>query len=401
MGTVGLSAGFGRPPLPAPPNSTRVASLDDAFAAHFRRPPTISVKVPGRVNLIGEHTDYNEGLVLPAAISRYIRVAAAQNGTNKIRLRSAAYSDSAEIHTESPGQSPVPSWARYPQGVAVKLVERGMPLAGLDAVITSDLPIGSGLSSSAALEVAASITFERAAGSHLSPRVRALICHEAEEEFVGVPSGIMDQFAVSLCRRGHALFLDCRSQQTHHIPLPAGIVIAVCDTGVRRNLSDSHYAMRRRECQEAVRWFQSRGRRISALRDLSVEDLPLAEEMRDSLRRRVRHVVTENARVLATASALEGGEAGRLREIFAASHQSLRDDYEVSSHELDTMMDAALASPGCLAARMTGAGFGGSVVALIAAKHSREFLESVSAEYRSRGEREGTFFVSEAAEGSS
>jgi galactokinase len=376
-----------------------VTSLDDAFTAHFSRRPTIRVQAPGRVNLIGEHTDYNEGLVLPAAISRYVRIAAAANGTDHIRLRSSAYSGDAEIRTGAPAQASVPAWARYLQGVAVRLSGRGVRLAGVDALIDADLPIGSGLSSSAALEVAASLVFEHAAGSRLGPRDRALLCHEAEVEFVGVPCGIMDQFAVSLCRRGHALFLDCRSLETHHIPLPAELAIAVCDTGVRRTVGDSAYAARRRECEDALTWLSARRGHVSALRDVTLDDMPLIEEMPDPLRRRVRHVVTENARVIETARALEGGEATRFREIFLASHDSLRDDYEVSAPELDAMVEAALSSPGSVAARMTGAGFGGAVVALVHRDRQHEFLKAVARGYRRRTDREGAFFASEATDG--
>jgi len=377
-----------------------VTSLDDGFTAHFGRRPTIRVQAPGRVNLIGEHTDYNEGLVLPVAISRYVRIAAAPNGTDHIRLRSFAYSGVADLRADAPAEASVPAWARYPQGVAVTLSRRGVRLAGVDALIDSDLPIGSGLSSSAALEVAASLVFEQAAGSHLSPRDRAMLCHEAEVEFVGVPCGIMDQFAVSLCRRGRALFLDCRSLETHHLPLPAGLAIAVCDTGVRRTVGDSAYAARRRECEDALAWLAVRGRHASALRDVTLDDMRLIEEMPDPLPRRVRHVVTENARVIETARAVEGGEVTRLRDIFLASHDSLRDDYEVSTPELDAMVEAALASPGAVAARMTGAGFGGAVVTLVHRDRQGEFLEAVAGGYRRRTDREGAFFASEATEGS-
>jgi len=370
------------------------------FADAFGRDPVLWAKAPGRVNLIGEHTDYNEGLVLPAAIGRYIRIAAAPNLTDHIRLVSSAFGGRAEFRADAPAQVSVPSWARYPQGVAVKLSARGVRLAGMDMLIDSDLPIGSGLSSSAALEVVASLVFEHVAGSRLSPRDRALLCREAEVEFVGVPCGIMDQFAVSLCRRGHALFLDCRSLETHHIPLPSGLALAVCDTGVRRSLGDSAYAERRRECEDAVRWLRLRGRNVSALRDLTRDDLPrIDKEMPDPLRRRVRHVVTENARVIEAARALEGGEAARLREIFLASHNSLRDDYEVSSRELDAMVEAARESPGCLAARMTGAGFGGAVVAVVDASGANDFLAAAAAGYRNRTGRDGNFFASEAVAG--
>ena len=193
----------------------------------------LRAQAPGRVNLIGEHTDYNDGLVLPAAIDRTVTIAAGRNGTGRIRLHAAAYDELVEFPAASPGSVPLQGWARYPQGVAAQLAARGIRLAGMDAVITADLPIGAGLSSSAALEVAVSLALEHAAGVTLPARERALLCRRAEVEFVGIPCGIMDQFAVSLCRRGHALFLDCRSLETHHIPLPSGVVLAVCDTGVR------------------------------------------------------------------------------------------------------------------------------------------------------------------------
>ena len=360
----------------------------------------LRAQAPGRVNLIGEHTDYNDGLVLPAAIDRTVTIAAGRNGTGRIRLHAAAYDELVEFPAASPGSVPLQGWARYPQGVAAQLAARGIRLAGMDAVITADLPIGAGLSSSAALEVAVSLALEHAAGATLPARERALLCRRAEVEFVGIPCGIMDQFAVSLCRRGHALFLDCRSLETHHIPLPSGVVLAVCDTGVRRALEDSGYAIRRRECEEAVRWLRGRGRPITSLRDVTVDDLPGVEkEMPEPLRRRLRHIVTENARVIEAARALEGGKPEDLGPIFRASHRSLRDDYEVSSPELDAMVNAALASPGCLAARMTGAGFGGAVVALVRRSEAQRFLAAVTNGYRQHIGREGTFLTAEPADG--
>jgi len=369
------------------------------FRERFGRPPSLLVTAPGRVNLIGEHTDYTAGLVLPAAIERSVGVAADANGSRRIRLYAAAFDAVAELSADTPGDASLPGWARYAQGVAVHLAARGIFLRGVDAVVAGDLPIGCGLSSSAAFEVAAALALERIAGVTLPPRERALLCHRAEVEFVGVPCGIMDQFAVSLCRRGHALFLDCRSLETHHIPLPAGIVLAVCDTGVRRSLRDSRYADRRGECEEVVRLLRARRPAVTSLRDLTPDDLPLLDELPAPLRGRGRHVVTENARVIATARALEGGEIAGLGEIFLASHRSLRDDYEVSCPELDAMVEAALESPGCIAARMTGAGFGGAVVALVRSTERERFLGAAAEGYRRRTNRTGTFFTSAAAAG--
>lgn len=369
------------------------------FTSQFGGEPAMLAQAPGRVNLIGEHTDYNDGLVLPAAIDRHVRIAARPNGADTIRFYAADFRASAEFPAQAPAQASLTGWARYPQGVAVQLVSRGMRLNGLDAVITGDLPIGAGLSSSAALEVAASLVFEHSCGQVLPPRERALLCRIAEVEFVGVPCGIMDQFASTLCRRGHALFLDCRSLETHHIPLGPDLVLAVCDTGVRRSLADSPYAIRRQECDQAVGTVRSLGRAINTLRDLTLDDLSLVERLPDPLRRRARHVVTENGRVVDTARLLAGGEIDLLREVFLASHLSLRNEYEVSSPELDAMVEAALESSGGLAARMTGAGFGGSVVALVKRGREEEFLHQAAAAFQKRTGRSGMFFVTEPADG--
>lgn len=381
------------------PNLSRVSFPAGLFRERFGRPPEVLARGPGRVNLIGEHTDYNDGLVLPACIDRHVTIAAAANRDGLLRLHAEAFGETVEIRTDTPGGARLDGWGRYPQGVAMRLAARGIALCGMDGVIATSLPIGSGLSSSAALEVAVCLALEHAAGVTLAPRERALLCHRAEVEFVGVPCGVMDQFAVSLCRAGHALFLDCRSLETHHIPLPGDVVLAVCDTGVRRSLHGSAYVDRRRECEEAVRLLRARRPEITALRDLAPDDLPLVEALPAPLRNRARHVVTENARVIATARALEGGDAAALAEIFRASHRSLRDDYAVSVPELDAMAEAALASPGCLAARMTGAGFGGAVVALVRAEDQTRFLETVAAGYRARTARTGECFISRVAGG--
>jgi galactokinase len=381
------------------PGAALQESVTDLFTTHFASRPSLLARAPGRVNLIGEHTDYNDGLVLPVAIARHVAIAARPTGGTRIRLVSTAYGEQAEFPTTNPGAPTLPPWARYTQGVAVQLAARGMPLSGVDAAIDADLPIGAGLSSSAALEVASALVLEAASNHTLAARERALLCHTAEVEFVGVPSGIMDQFASSLCRRGHALFLDCRSLETHHIPLGSALALAVCDTGVARTLANSAYAQRRQECADAVRALQTRGLRIASLRDLSVDDLSTLEALPAPLRQRAHHVVTENARVVETARLLEGAQVAGLREVFWASHRSLRDDYEVSSPELDAMVEAALDAPGCVAARMTGAGFGGAAVALVHRPQADEFLASVMTGYARRTRRTGQCFLTDAADG--
>ncbi len=369
-----------------------------AFTALFGGEPTFFARAPGRVNLIGEHTDYNDGLVLPVAIERHVVIAGRRVPGGPIRLYASSYKELAVFPTGDPAQAAVPLWARYPQGVAVGLARR-FTLGGLDGVIAAELPAGSGLSSSAALEIVSSMALESAAAHSLPARERALLCHRAEVEFVGVPCGIMDQFASALGREGHALFIDCRSQETHHIPLSQELIIAVCDTGVRRTLAASSYAERRRECAAAVAMLAAKRSGITSLRDVTTDDLGIIAELPDPPRQRARHVVTENARVVQAAQALESGEYERLRDLFLASHQSLRNDYAVSSPELDAMVEAALASPGCVAARMTGAGFGGSVVALVQRSLQDRFLDAVAFEYQSRTQREGAFFLTQAADG--
>ncbi len=381
------------------PGSALHGLVMPVFAEGFGGEPAFLAVAPGRVNLIGEHTDYNDGLVLPAAIDRHVGIAARPNGSDRVRLVAAAYEGRAEFSTDDPGSPTLPAWAKYAQGVAVKMAGRGIRLAGLDAAIAADLPIGAGLSSSAALEVASALVLEAVAGHALPPRERALLCRVAEVEFVGVPCGIMDQFAVTLCRRGHALFLDCRSLETHHIPLGGDIVIAVCDTSVARTLAGSAYAQRRQECEHAVTALRQAGLRVQSLRDVSPDDLAAVEHLPEPLRRRARHVVTENARVVETARLLEGSGVEGLRDTFRASHRSLRDDYEVSCPELDAMVDAALDAPGCIAARMTGGGFGGAAVALVRRGHTDAFLAAVAEGYRRRTGREGKFFLTEASEG--
>ncbi len=391
--------------MPKDPSMASTAALrkwtliHDSFARHFGGEPALHSQAPGRVNLIGEHTDYNDGLVLPAAIDRHVRLAVRPNTSRTVRLYSIAFDAFAEFSLDRGERLSGPPWALYVQGVVRELVHREIPLIGMDAVIGGDLAIGAGLSSSAAFELATALALEGVSGRPMPARENVVLCRAAEVEYVGVPCGIMDQFASALCRRGHLLFLDCRPLETHHIPLGKDLVIAVCDTGVRRTLAASPYHVRRRECLEAIDALRGSGRPIQSLRDLTLADLPLLEQLPAPLGRRARHVVTENARVVATARLITGGSLEGLRDLLSASHHSLRDDYEVSCLELDAMVDAAVMAPGCVGARMTGAGFGGAVVALVRRAEQDAFLQAVAADYLRRTGRPGAFFFTDAVDG--
>lgn len=373
--------------------------LRQEFRRQFTGEPTVFTQAPGRVNLIGEHTDYNEGLVLPAAVDRYVRISARPNAARELHLHSLALGTSAVVPLDAVDGIADPPWTRYAQAVVQALIQRGLPVIGLDAIIGGDLAIGAGLSSSAAFELAIALALEHAAGQVVPARDNALLCWTAETEFAGVPCGIMDQFASALGRRGCVLFLDCRSRETHHIPLGDEHVLAICDTGVRRAVGTSAYRTRRQECAAAVAALRDRGHPLQSLRDLALSDLPLIERLPPPLNRRARHVIMENARVLETTRLLTGRTLDELQDVFAASHRSLRDDYEVSCPELDAVVEAALVAPGCVAARMTGAGFGGAAVALVRQDHHDEFVQTIAVEYRRRTGRPGEFFVTDAVDG--
>jgi len=319
---------------------------------------------PGRVNLIGEHTDYNEGYVLPFAIGQRVHAAAARRLDDRVVVRSAQARDVADARVgELDPSTSGGGWSAYPLGAIWALARYG-EVGGVDVLIDGDVPLGAGLSSSAALECAVACVAAELFGLEQSPTGLALACQAAENEFVGVPCGVMDQYASMLCTAGHALFLDTRSLSSRAIPLdPAasGCILLVIDTKVRHTLAASAYADRRRACEEAARRLG-----VRALRDISVADLPAAlRALNDSeLSRRTRHVARENARVLEAVDLLENGRLRDIGRVLSAAHASLRDDFEVSCKELDVAAAAAEAA-GALGARMVGGGFGGSVLALL------------------------------------
>jgi galactokinase len=346
-------------------------------------------RAPGRVNLMGDHTDYNEGFVLPAAIDRDCLAAARPRSDGRLVVRSLDL-DPPEQVVELPadGNDPggvTPAWGRYVAGVAHELAARGRAPLGLDVVLSSSVPIGSGLSSSAALEVSCALALCDSAGFALPAEELARACQAAESLATGVPCGIMDQLASLSGTAKSALLIDCRSLDVQRVPLPPSLAILVVHCGLPRALMDSAYAERRAASEAAARRLG-----LSALRDASVEqvsDDPIA-----------RHVVSENARVLETARALRDGDVYRLGRVFAQSHASLRDDYRVSTPELDALVQA-LVDAGAVGARLTGAGFGGCAVALVRAPETAAVAARASERYRAETGLDPSAFVCRAVEG--
>ncbi len=340
--------------------------LSERFVAAFGCAPEVAWAAPGRANLIGEHTDYNDGLVLPFALGSRTTVAAARRPGRRVSLRSCQRrGEPAEVDLDRlrPGQ--VAGWAGYASGVLWALAEAGHRLGGAAVLVDGEVPIGAGLASSAALEAAVAASVNDLFGLALPARELVAVCVRAENVFVGMPCGVMDQLAAFECRAGAALYIDTRDLATEQLPLPldtAGLRLLVIDTGVRHQLAAGEYAERRRQCEQAAHALG-----VSSLRDVGPADLAGLDQRLDAtLRRRVRHVVSENARVRQAAGVLRSGSVEALGPLLDASHRSLRDDFEVSSAELDVAVDAARAA-GVLGARMTGAGFGGCAIALTSA----------------------------------
>jgi galactokinase len=372
-------------------------SLAQTFNTHFNAKPDFIARAPGRVNLIGEHTDYNDGFVLPMAIDHAIWIAFRPRDDSTVRLFSSDFgTDSVfDLHSLTPGKG----WAEYAKGMAYELLQTGYNLRGFDAAIAGNVPRGAGLSSSAALELGIARAFAAVSDFEWDAPKMARLAQKAENEWVGVNCGIMDQMASAASREGHALFLDCRSLEIQHIPLPKRIAVVILDTSTRRGLVDSAYNERRVQCEEAARWFG-----VKALRDVDVSDLEKWEKgsgLSEVSFRRARHIVMENARVLEAVEAMQSGDANRLGELFNASHASLRNDFEVTNDALDIMVACAQEQDGCYGARMTGAGFGGCAVALVEEEKAGAFVNAVESTYRQRSGNEAGIYVCTASEGAS
>jgi galactokinase len=357
-------------------------------------------RAPGRVNLIGEHTDYNQGFVLPAAIGFSCWVAIAARDDRKLALYSENFQEFEEADLDDLKIHATGKWTDYPLGVAWALEQAGYRLSGADLYILGEVPLGAGLSSSAALEVSVGFALMHLARHSIALKELAFLCQRAENEFVGARCGIMDQFVSCYGRAGSAMLLDCRSLDFQFLRLPPKVHLVICNTMVQHKLGSSAYNIRRNECEEGVRQLSKGLPGIRALRDVSLRDL---EDHRglvsDLVYKRCRHVVTENARTRWAASALESDGIVTLRQLMADSHRSLRDDYEVSCHELDIMVQLAMQQPGVLGARMTGGGFGGCTINLVSANESDRFCRRVAAGYEAATGHRPDIYVCEASQG--
>ncbi len=363
----------------------------------------IIVQAPGRVNLIGEHTDYNEGFVLPAAIDLSLTLTYRENQLDRVSVNAFDFNEIKHfsIHHLSPAAEPS-AWENYIKAVYRVFKESGYNIKGADLAIRSTIPIGSGLSSSAALELALAAALAKAARLSLSGEELALMCQRAENRYIGVQSGIMDQYAIALGRKNHALFLDCRTLSYEYVPIQIkDHLLLIVDSRVERALAASAYNRRREECSEAVKMIAClTGTPLNALRDLERSVLKqYAPHLPDPYYRRALYVLEENRRVLAARKALNDQELIIFGELMKASHAGLRDLYEVSCPELDTIVDTAVAIPGVLGARMTGAGFGGCVIVLLEKGINRELQSSIIKAYSERRWPEPLFYETGLAEG--
>ncbi len=379
------------------------AALERAFPAGpgsaADEPAIRVVRAPGRVNLIGEYTDINDGFVLPAAIDLEVRIAVRPRRDRRIRLVLAATGERAELDLDRIGPARG-RWLDYVAGTAREMEAAGLPVHGFDGALNSSLPSGSGLSSSAALELAAAWALAGPAAPATDPLSLARIAQRAENAYVGVMCGLMDQFASASGVAGAAVLLDCRSLDHRVVPLPSSVVLVVAHTGRPRTLGTSEYNARRADCERAVRLLSEEEPSVRSLRDVDPAMLERHASRLDGIAlRRARHVVDENDRVLRVEAAMAGGDLEAVGGLFAASHASLRDDFEVSSPELDALVDIATAVPGVMASRMTGAGFGGCTVSLVRPDAVEALRARILAEYPGRTGRTPRVWVVRAAEG--
>ena len=352
------------------------------FAEHYGLPPDGAWRAPGRVNIIGEHTDYNDGFVLPMALRQGVTVCAGRRADNRLVIISRQAGQAAvQLDAVAPGSAT--GWSAYAIGVAWALRQAGYVISGANVAIDSDLPAGAGLSSSAALECAIALALTELNGVTVPRTELAQIAHRAENDFVGVPTGIMDQSAALICRAGHALLLDCRASRSAALPLDlhaAGRCLIIIDTRIRHALADGRYASRRRECEAAARMLG-----VSALREATGSGPGQLASIDDGrIRRRARHVIDENRRVLQTAEHLQNGQLALIGRHMTESHKSLRDDFDVSWPQADAAVAAALTA-GADGARMIGGGFGGSVLALLPVARTASVTTSVSRVFKETG----------------
>src|SRR5437867_12031103 len=366
------------------------------FEHRFGAPPARVARAPGRVNLSGDPTDYKHGCVLPMAIGGAVWMAFRRRGDERVSLCSLDYGENA-VFARDDGAVRAGGWVEYVRGVAWALRAAGAKTRGWEGVASGDVPVGAGLSSSAALELASARIFADVGGLAWDPSAMARLAQRAENAWVGVNCGIMDQLISASGTAGHALLIDCRSLVTRSVPIPTGAAVVVLDTATRRGLVDSQYNERRLQCERAAAFFG-----VPALRDVDMAAFRSRSSDLDAVtRRRARHVVTENARTREAADSLERGDVREVGRLMNLSHDSLRDDFEVSRHELDIMVDLAQARPECHGARMTGAGFGGCAVALVERSSVSRFAREVASAYLQAAGLRPAVYVCSASEGAS
>lgn len=383
-----------------------IERLSTIHRERFGRPPLHVVRAPGRVNLLGEHVDYNDGFVLPAAIDRATYIAFSPTTSPHSTLEAVDFDQRASISAETlptktqADSSPLPEWGLYPAGVMWALLEAQIPVMPMNAVYASNVPRGAGLSSSASVEMAFMLAWQTLGGWDLPPMQRALLGQKAENQYVGVNCGIMDQFASVCGVENELLLLDCRSLEWKTIPLPGDVSIAVADTGVRRKLTSGEYNDRRAACEEATRLLQQDLPHVKSLRDVSVEEFErLANKLPAEIGRRARHVLEEIGRVEQAEALLEAGDVESFGRLMNECHVSLRDLYEVSCPELDVMAEVAQSLEGCYGARLTGAGFGGCTVNLVSNETVESFVQELATGYESKTGIRPEIYVTRAANG--
>jgi galactokinase len=377
--------------------ASRVAA---EFQSHYGRPPRWIAAAPGRVNVIGEHIDYNDGFVLPMAIERYAIMAADVAGTpGSVSIYDTQFKETAAIDVSGPVTKGEPKWANYIRGVLAGFQGRGVEIPALDVAFLSTVPLGGGLSSSAALEVCTATLVEAVTGKTIDPVEKALLCQKAEHDFAGVPCGIMDQFISALGREGHLLLLDCRTRKTELVPMDdPSVALLVINTNVKHELSGGEYAERRAQCEEAARNLG-----VKSLRDVTPEQLEAGKsKMGETVFRRARHVIGEILRTVRAAEGIRQSDWAAAGKLMSASHAALRDDYEVSCAELDEVVEIAEAiglEGGVYGCRMTGGGFGGCCVALVKADRADAIAAKIASDYKARTGIEATLFASRPASG--
>jgi galactokinase len=378
-----------------------IPGLAQRFADRFGCLPSI-YRAPGRVNLIGEHTDYNDGFVMPAAIGFRTQVAIAPRNDRCLVIHSENYSERIEFDLDLLPADRAGHWSDYVIGVVTMLRRSGKAIPAANLLIEGNVPLGAGLSSSASVEVAVACALLDLAGEAIDPTNLALLCQKAENDFVGARCGIMDQFIATHARSGQALMLDCRSLEYRMLPIPEGVALVICNTMVKHSIAKGEYNQRRAECEEGVRLLATFLPHVRALRDVTIENLEKhGHELREVVERRCRHVVTENDRVLRAAEALNLGDLQRFGNLMLKSHRSLRDDFEVSCSELDCMVAIGEELRGVYGMRMTGGGFGGCTIALVQNVHVAEFERAMIEGYEESTNRKPEIYVCSTADGAS